>query len=117
MLVEVAVNVVVDFAPNCTFVTVANPVPVIIKDVPDIPDLRESAVIFGAAPESPELDVTGASTCKQVPTPIPVGLLGTVPAGHVIACEITGTYGVKTTGISDETEATKAVSAAFRTTT
>jgi hypothetical protein len=84
IVVEVLVKVVVDFAPNCTFVALEKPVPVMTTSIPTAPVNRDKAVIFGAAPESPELVDTGASTCKQLPTPTPVGLLGTVPAGHVI---------------------------------
>jgi hypothetical protein len=53
--------------------------------------VSDKAVIFGAAPESPEFVDTGANTCMQLPTPTPVGLLGTVPTGHVIVWTTIGT--------------------------
>lgn len=54
MVVAVAVNEVVDFAPNCTFVALPREVPVITTDAPTKPDVTDKDVIFGAALLSPE---------------------------------------------------------------
>ena len=86
IVVDVAVNVVVDFVPNCTLVTVENPVPVMVMMAPTKPDVADNAVILGAAPSSPVMGETGVKTCIQLPTPIPVGGEGTVPGGHVRVC-------------------------------
>ena len=60
IVVAVAVNVVVDFEPNCTFVTVPNPVPVIVIEAPTKPLVAESAVIFGAPVPTGAVGATGA---------------------------------------------------------
>jgi hypothetical protein len=62
IVVDVAVKVVVDFVPNCTLVTVENPVPVMVMLAPTNPDVAESDVILGAAPASPAAGETGART-------------------------------------------------------
>jgi hypothetical protein len=82
---------VVDIVPNCTRFTVAKPVPVIVIDVPTeaVVRLSPNLSILGAADASPDDCDTGARTCMQLATPIPVAVEGTVPAGHVIVCSTT----------------------------
>jgi hypothetical protein len=62
IVVAVAVKVVVDFVPNWTLVTVENPVPVMVIVAPTKPEVADKAVILGAAPASPAVGETGAST-------------------------------------------------------
>jgi hypothetical protein len=105
---------VVALAPNCTLVTEAKPVPVMTTDVePARPVATDKDVILGAAPASPGVVVTGAKTWVQLPTPMPVGAEGTVPAGHVVVCLITSTYAVKKIVVAVDDLAVKAASAAL----
>jgi hypothetical protein len=104
------IKVLVDFVPNCTLVTVENPVPVMVILAPTRPDIAESAVILGAAPLSPDVGETGARTWIQLPTPIPVGADGTVPVGHVKVCWMTGTYAVKKIAVVEDEVSVKATS-------
>jgi hypothetical protein len=62
IVVDVAVKVVVDLVPNCTLVTVENPVPVIVMLSPTKAEVTDSPVILGAAPESPAVGETGERT-------------------------------------------------------